>query len=372
MTAPARWETGSSFPLILPAADDDRSGPAEPWHRYGSGRQALLALLTFGRDVLGWRTAHLPTYFCPPVAEAVATVLPVHRYPCGPGGGAAPSGLGRTDAVLAVSFFGERPVVPEGDPAVVVDATHDPLAPWLPDVGADYVVASLRKTLPLPDGGALWSPAGRPLPAEPTLGNVHRAAAGDVLAAMCLKSAYLGGTDVDKQQFLALYAEGEEALTSTAVSAMSSYSAQVLPLLPVARHRRHRIENAHRLADRLTGLPGLTARAHPFGVVLELDSPGRREELRAGLIRRQVYPAVLWSLTEGQAPADQVDFSRRMLFLHTDARYDGEDMRRTAEIVREQSAARPALRPAPLPPPPFAAIPAAAGRPVSIGSGDQP
>ena len=81
-----------------------------------------------------------------------------------------------------------------------------------------------------------------------------------------------------------------------------------------------------------------------FGVVLEFDCPERRDAVRHGLIRRSVYPAVLWELSPQDVPPHQLDLSRRLLHLHTDARWSSEDMHRVAEIVHElceRAVARP-------------------------------
>ncbi|MFK3980863.1 hypothetical protein ACI2K4_10860 [Micromonospora sp. NPDC050397] len=361
----SRWEVGSNFALHRTTPDRTAvPAPAAPPYGelFGSGRQALRALVGFGRREYGWTALHLPTYYCDEVVEAVADVLPVRRYPAGPTGGAPPV-AGPGEVVLLVSYFGEPPVVPAPAGAtLVVDATHDPRAPWLPGFGADYVFASLRKTMPLPDGGGLWSLTGRPLPAAGPPSARHLAVVDRVLAAMSLKAAYLAGAPLDKQRYLARYAAAEELLHRPVngiigISGISEFSRETLHALPVDRLRDRRIENAALLAADLAGVPGLKVRAHPLGVVLECASPERRETLRRGLIERSVYPAVLWRLaadpasaasdpagaaadSAGSDPAapdavdEHVDYSRRMLFLHTDHRWGGSDMARVAELVR--------------------------------------
>ncbi|QLQ35064.1 hypothetical protein [Micromonospora robiginosa] len=329
-----RWEVGSSFPLTHAAGPGTTRLPS-PLRLYGTGRQALLALLRMGRTELGWTAVHLPAYYCPPVADAAATVLPVRRYDAGPRGHVDPPRPGPTEAVVAVSYFGDRPADPvTRGAALVVDSTHDPFAPWLPSTGADYVLAALRKTLPLPDGAALWSPAGHHLPAQPAPSVRHRAAAGQVLAAMCLKATYLSGSPVEKNAFLSAFAAGEAAYGSTSVSGASDYTREALPAMPVDRWRRQRTANAVVLGDALAGVVGLRAHVHPFGVVVECDSGELREALRTALVARRVYPAVLWPQPP-DAPARHLDYSRRMLHLHTDHRWRAEDMLRVAARIHD-------------------------------------
>ncbi|MFI6759946.1 hypothetical protein ACIBF5_12495 [Micromonospora sp. NPDC050417] len=352
----SRWEVGSSFPLHQ-ATGAEWAGPPPPaappyGELFGSGRQALRALVEFGRREYGWTALHLPTYYCDEVTDAVTDVLPVRRYPAGPDGGVPPV-VAPTDAVVLVSYFGAPPVVPAPAGAtLIVDVTHDPRAPWLPSLRADYVFASLRKTLPLPDGGALWSDSGRPLPSAGPPTARHLAVVDRVLAAMCLKAAYLAGAPLDKQRYLARYAAGEDLLRTADVSGISEFSRQALHALPVDRLRLRRIENAALLAAGLAGLPGLTARAWPLGVVLEFGSHRSREAVRHGLIERSVYPAVLWRLVEPDENDDQVRYSRRMLFLHTDHRFRGSDMARVAELVRALHPPGAEVVPDPAPPGP--------------------
>jgi hypothetical protein len=54
--------------------------------------------------------------------------------------------------------------------------------------------------------------------------------------------------------------------------------------------------------------------------------------MRRTLISDRVYPARLWPQPE-IAPTGDVDLASRMLFLHTDHRYDFGDMQRVAGIL---------------------------------------
>ncbi|MGC4808148.1 hypothetical protein [Micromonospora sp. DT233] len=337
------WEVGSAFALpstrggCTPPGAHGAGGARWPSSArlFGSGRQALVALLRFGARRHGWSGAHLPAYFCPPVAEAAADALAVRPYDEGPGGGAGPAAVGPTEVVVAVSYFGLPPTLPaQRGAALIVDATHDPRAPWLAHLDADFVLASLRKTLPLPDGGLLWSPVGRPLPAPAATTRSHQLTADRILAGMLVKGAYLGGAPVVKESYLELLRAGERELATSRVSGAGAYTRLMLPTLPADELRAARVGNARRLAAGLAGLPGITAGAYPLGVVCVADDGDRREEIRRALVARDVYPAVLWELPDS-APAAQREFSHRMLFLPTDHRYDDADLDRVTAVLRE-------------------------------------
>lgn len=329
MPADDRWESGSAFHLVL---GSEHNHPFDGGRFFGSGRQALMALLAYGRDALGWTAVHLPTYYCPEVADDVASVLDVKRYAASPEGDLAEPAPGDTEVVVAVSYFGQPPLVPRSRGRVlIVDATHDPVAPWLPTVDADFVFASLRKTLPLPDGGVLWSPSRRPLPAPAPATERHLAGAGEILAAMNLKAAYLRQGSGDKQTYLDLYAAGEECLQQCTPGEMSAYSRAALRTFPIERWRAQRIANIAALTAALSGLDLIPA---TFGVVLRFPSAGVRDLVRAGLIARRIYPAVLWDVAE---PERHRELAERLLFLHTDFRSDPADLQLVARAVRELS-----------------------------------
>jgi len=334
MSGDDRWEFGSAFPLILPRGLG-RAEPLEQARYFGSGRHALRALVEFGRRERGWQAVHIPAYYSPAVVQSIADLLPVRRYDSGPVGPHPRPDAGPADAVITVSYFGEPPVLPSTPATLIIDVTHDPVAPWLDPARADYVFASLHKTLPLPDGGMLWSGNGHPLPPAVPPTDAHLATVSQILSAMCLKAAYLDGAPLRKEQYRALYAAGDAGLCSTAVSGISDFSREALRVLPAEELRRRRMTNAAELALNLRELAGVVVHARSFGVVLEFDTTQRREAIRRDLIARSVYPAVLWSLNPEDAPPHQLDFSRRMLHLHADLRWSGSDLRRVAAIVRE-------------------------------------
>jgi hypothetical protein len=346
-TRPDRWEQGSGhhLPVLSPPA---RAAPA-PW-RSGrlvfSGRDALRLLLDHGARRRGWRRLWVPDFFCQEVVAAMRHPrLELRAYPDDPRCPApAWPDARRGDAVLVANTFGLRgPVAPPGRDGVEVveDHSHDPESGWARRSAADFCVASLRKTLPLPCGGALWSPRGHGLPAPAPLSGPRRAAAATVLCAMALKALYLGGHPVEKERFRALALEGERGIGLPGAEAIDEVAQALLARFPRARWRRARARNHAALRRHLEGLGWarvlLPARrgAVPFSCVLELDSPARRERLRGALVAGRVYPAVLWPLEQPVLPVggESLSLSRRLLSLHCDARYGSPDLARVAALV---------------------------------------
>jgi hypothetical protein len=351
---PTTWEHGSDFhwPDFQPAEVKAR----HPWSDgpsafFGSGRDALCALVHHGITTLGWRRVWVPGFFCQEVVAAMGWPGIEHRsYPDSPIDPPIwPQELEGRDALLVVNYFGLRPG--QGLPpirtcgaAVIEDHTHDPWSSWAYSSSADFCIASLRKTLPVPEGGVIWSPGKNALPPEPPATEERQRAADAKRVAMLLKSLYLTGHPVAKEDFRTLYMNGEAGIASGAISGMTRATRVLLDCFPVTAWREKRRRNFEFLANALEFLPGIRVLrpkengSVPFSAVLVTDHPEIRQMLRDGLIQRRIYPAVLWSLEEPVTPgipASHIDLSRRILSLHCDARYGEEDMRRVFEAVAE-------------------------------------
>jgi hypothetical protein len=248
------------------------------------------------------------------------------------------------DAVLVMNYFGLRKAVraPRRDGVEIIeDHSHDPSSHWAATSNADFCVASLRKTLPLPDGGVLWSPLSHPLPPPPRLTLQRSRSASTKLAAMILKAMYLDGHRVDKSNYRALALQGEEGLAVPGVSAISDISGAIVGSFPGDAWRRARAENHALLASLLRRVewarvvrPADNA-CVPFSCVLVVDSAERRERVRLHLIKERVFPAVLWPLEQTILPVHPQlrELSRTLLSIHCDGRYGPKDMDRVAEIV---------------------------------------
>lgn len=345
------WELGSEFHLRVAHAGDARPPPWEGQGLLvGCGRDALRLLLEHGQRERGWRRLWVPSYFCPEVvAAARETGLAVSAYGCLPLGLPPPAACdppraGPGDVVLQVNYFGlEARGVAAGALELagaerIEDHTHDPCSPWARRSRADFCLASLRKTLPLPDGGALWSPAGHALPAAPPLRARHRAAAARKLVAMALKARYLEGRAVPKAVFRRLAAQAESALGVGPASAISAEARALLGGFPVERWRARRRDNHRLVTAALADVPGLRVaqpadgeRGCPSSAMLVFASGALRDAVRAALLEAGVYPAILWPAQQG---AVERALSARLLSLPCDMRYGARDVLRAAEHVR--------------------------------------
>jgi hypothetical protein len=343
---PERWETGSEYHWLgLGAPQETEPAPWSSGLLVFSGRDALRLLLRHGVEARGWHRLWVPEYYCQHVAAAlVRPDLELLPYPDHPLRSAPDLPDGRPgDAILVMDYFGLRGAVhaPRRDSVEIVeDHSHDPWSPWARTSTADFCIASLRKTLPLTDGGVLWSPLGHRLPPAPRLTAQRRTAAATKLSAMILKALYLDGHQVDKAAYRALALRGERGLATPGISSMSDVAGALLRSFPAESWQRARAAN-HVLLGLIVkevGWARVLAPADgagvPFSVVVVLDSPERRERVRLRLFAADVYPAVLWPLEKTVVAVghEARELSRRTLSIHCDGRYGAADMRRVADI----------------------------------------
>ncbi|MGQ9821276.1 MAG: hypothetical protein ACUVQK_05395 [Thermogutta sp.] len=364
-SSPPIWELGGEFhwvPTEPCGAGRDILPPDAVL--FGNGRQALYAVLTEGRRRFGWRVCHLPSYICQSVAQAVrAADMQCQYYGAFPAARESPHWPPferREEVLFSVNLLGlQRPdLLPPPDwpnENRIEDHTHDPWSRLAKESSAGYCLVSLRKTLPLPDGGAVWSPLGLPCPTPGAVIPRHATAGQQKLAAMLLKRQYLSGMEVTKEDFRAWQIQSESAMSVRPVSRPLPVTASMLPHLPWRRWRAEKARNAAHLTRRLRQvLPAATIepnsrdilprpaeadfpRQCPFAVIVLCANRAERDRLRETLIEHRIYPPILWPLPREAARRcpEAANFAARMLALPCDFRYTPEDMEEAAQVVHE-------------------------------------
>jgi hypothetical protein len=343
-----RWEAGSEFQWI-PFLDGPTDTLPQPATLYVNGRAAMIAAwrqLAPNEDRRMW----IPDYFCADVVEVLSDHGTIVRYADDPRWTApeweslAPvSG----DVVLAVNYFGVRQAdvwrewqaAHPRDP-VIEDHSHDPFSLWARGSRAAFAFASLRKTVPVPDGAVLWSPRQLLLPSAAAESQWFGSAL--KLAAMVIKADYLRDRAAApvKEQYRRFQIEGEARLIADETSAISPWSAALLSRGVPRAWRRRRAANVGRLVARLTvagasfkPLFAAWPKGHtPFNVVLTFASKEGRDAARDALRRKAIYCAVHWPQPE-HAPARVRDLAERILTVPVDQRYSRRDVDRVADVI---------------------------------------
>jgi hypothetical protein len=342
---PDRWEHGSDFPLRLSSAGAVSRIPWADEQLHGTGRSALRALVAHGIATRGWRRLWIPSYYCPEaIRPLLAEPIELAGYRHLPG---APPELPparrfrRGDVVLELNLFGldDRPELARGVERIS-DHTHAPASAWALDPTREYAFASLRKSLPVPDGAAAWSPCGLPLPKPPRRSTPHEHGALSKLAGMALKALYLDGASVAKEAFRQLLVDGESAIAKVSRSAISRGGRELLRLCGGtgdAARRSNFAAFSRRLGtpDGVMLLQPRAPGATPFYCTLVFERASQRTAVHQALLSRRVYPAMPWTLdpTLPSVGKDELSISRRLLVLHCDARYGAADMERVAIIL---------------------------------------
>ncbi len=356
-----RWEAGSEYHWnCQPAPLLSAATTKHPWssysHRWGaSGRDALRLILKHGIATQGWKRIWAPGFLCQEViASIVGSSIDCQLYADIPKPGipADLSGIPFSDGdiLFLVNHFGIRAQPEQLDAlrakgiVVIEDHTHDPWSSWALASTADFCIASLRKTLPIPDGGILWSPMQRPLPDQPPLSKHRQHAALQKMAAMVLKGQYLTGAFSNKDTFRALSLQGEEAIADGEISGISSPSKEIVSHFPVETWRAQRLHNFRLACELISQCKQLTIDTPsnlpenhvPLSLRIQTSTPEQRDELKAGLVAQHIYPAVLWPL---QSPVvnsiapEEVHLSQTSLMIHIDGRYNEKDLQHIASTL---------------------------------------
>ena len=312
---------------------------------YADGRQALIHLY----HSQGLQRLWVPEYFCYDViASLKAAGLDLMFYQDWPDdhddGNILENiqrngGFRHTDAVLRVNYFGmrsRRRAEHLSVAAVVEDHTHDLIGDWAVHSTADWCIASLRKTLPIPEGGMLWSPKGLPLPEAPERSARNEEIAAIRWEAMKLKAGYLAGEEIEKAVFRSGFVNTEEYFDHAPICSLDNTSQEHLGTFNVREWFNRKRDNWNVLQeirkDDIHILQPEDEDGHPFSLILLFDSIDERDRVRKELIDHQVYPAILWNIpvpTDGEI----FHFSRGMLSIHCDGRYSSDDILQLKSIL---------------------------------------
>ena len=340
-------EFGSDFHYVNPIEGDGNTlydfFPSANY--FADGRQAIIHLYYSQ----GWKRLWMPEYFCYDVIatleEAGLNLMFYQDWPDDHDDSETLENIKRkgrflpTDAVLRVNYYGTRmfrSTEKLSVAAVVEDHTHDMIGDWSIHSTADWCIASLRKTLPIPEGGMLWSPMGLKLPAAPEVSEENEQIAAIRWEAMRLKARYLAGEAVEKAEFRKGYVETEECFDYAPVGTLDNASQDYLKSFDIRSWYNRKRENWELLKDiKKDGVRVISPESmgcYPFSFVLLFDTTEERDRVRKALIEHQIYPAVLWNVPDTASDVVK-SFSQRMLSIHCDGRYTEEDILQLKSMI---------------------------------------
>lgn len=312
---------------------------------YANGRQAIQSLIHFKK----WRRIWMPEYFCYEIINSIKeTGIEVEYYFDNPiineNVSISKIKFLEGDVLLRMNYFGFRKKRDNSNIAapVIEDHSHDLIGKWAVSSNADWCIASLRKSLPIADGGILWSPKKHELPriVEPT--NESNATAALRYSAMKDKTNYLQGFHVLKDKFLNLFNKTEEGFETLPMSGISSDSYDIVSKMDIRAWYDKKKENWLVLSQishpKVEVLQPEYSDFYPFSFVIKLNNKENRDLIRTELISKNVYPSILWNIPNTQS-SKIVEFGDTCLSIHCDARYNEDDIQVLKKLIVESLSA---------------------------------
>lgn len=212
---------------------------------------------------------------------------------------------------------------------------------------ADFVVGSLRKWYPVPDGGFVVSD----LPLAEDVLKEGEGYAEKRLAPLVQKWEYLQQkeqmgslTPEEEQRQKAAFLQGNRALEEEldcyeGVRRISRLSAAILSEVEETSARQKRTENNSFLYENIIGMRRIRPILHMQGTEAPLYLPvyaKEREDLQRFLAEHDIYAPVLWPLSEVNRDfleGDETYIYKHMLALPIDQRYGQQEMERIVQIL---------------------------------------
>ena len=299
---------------------------------YACGRHAFAALILHNK----WKRIWIPAYFCYEVIDYIKTLhIDVRLYNDFPRNDNSIETIEQLsfedgDVLLRVNYFGfENPTIQlKLSVPIIEDHTLGLNSFWALNSTADWCIASLRKSLPIAMGGALWSPKGYTLPPLINVTNEFNSLVTDRYAAMQLKSLYLEDKFHHKDVFRSLYIQTEQQIETLDISGLDSKSLQIIERMDVEKWLSIKKRNWDVACECLKMYDLLSLDVEePFSIVIKCKSEEERDNLKMYLVGRNIYPAILWQMPDGDDFSEACDFSKRMLSIHCDARYSEDDIK---------------------------------------------
>lgn len=310
---------------------------------YASGRQALLDLVI----ARGWKRLWVPSYFCEESLDCVSrTGIVLCKYNItpllNPYDIIEKIHVNRNDGVLIVNYFGlfDTRTFSDIGCEIVEDHTHNLIGNWALHSTADWCIASLRKTLPIADGGMLWSPRQHVLPMAPASKKITDAIMARRSCAMNLKRKYLKGDSVCKDEYLRIFQDTEKEFDKLPISAISDVSRQIVDKIDIREWNNSKHRNWNFLANSLINNKSLevlspeNCKDCPFSLILHFNDNIARDIVRKKLIDKSVYPAILWNIEDKSCMSAKL-FGDTMLSVHCDGRYTLENMEQLLTIIKD-------------------------------------
>ena len=320
---------------------------------FADGRQAIKAVLLNREEILN-KTCYLPAYLCDSILQSFRELeLDVKFYPHKELLKPVLDGKIKDSLVYLIDYFGTESVpekeiqeLLDGDNIVILDVSHSILDENRFSLTHEnfYLISSLRKTFPIPDGGIVYH-------SDPNFksSDIPPKKYEKKLEAMILRKLYLNGTDTNgseqskwvKEHFLNLNQEYESykydsIVEPQSIPLTSCYILKNLPITDVMDRRWQNLTSMHeKVLNKKLLLFNINNIKSPFILTLKFKNENERDSIRKRLVENDVYPPVLWDL-KGYIPEQfsyERNLSKRILMVPIDQRYGPVEMSKVVKIL---------------------------------------
>ena len=248
-----------------------------------------------------------------------------------------------TDPVffLYMDYFGRKAIrdaelerlKTKGNVIMIEDRTHNLIWERTSSFHPDYTIASLRKWIPVPDGGLLWGNIKEPFNTDTAFSQLR-------LKAQCMRHQYfLCGDEKIKTEYRKIFSEVSGLMDQDEPGSMSAYSYALARETDWAGVRSQRKENAERLISILRQSPYITLiqdQAGKSDLYVAFTVPNR-DRIQRQLSAEGIFNTIIWPISDEQKAACGIakETEQNMLAAPCDQRYTADDMNYIGkEIVR--------------------------------------
>lgn len=303
---------------------------------FNTGRAAIEALLVYLKR-LRHNSIWLPSYDCDSVLSAAKRAeMDIHYYRIGKDFKIVIKDLeelSQGDILYVVNLFGKKEneetikriaTFKESEVIVIEDLTLALFSEGSEVGYGDYVIGSVRKWLPQPDGGFIASQYALPDFKKEQAAYEYSF---NYIIAQIMKYEYLNDTKLDKQQFLNFSNKAMESLFSDyTIREMSAISKKILNSVDFAEVAKMRKNNYRYLYKCLSNIDELKLMVEPsddtvpLGLVIATED---RDSLFCYLVQNNIYCNIHWRPNESTMLFDDSNYlSKHCLTIPCDQRYN--------------------------------------------------
>ena len=206
----------------------------------------------------------------------------------------------------------------------IEDRTHNLNSIRTSSFRPDYTIASLRKWLPIPDGGLLWGRISKPFLEDLSFTALR-------LKAQCMRHEFLAcGDEAIKTEYRKIFSTVSDIMDQDGPTAMSAYSYSVASNADFRRIKDARAQNASVLMSKLKESSAIKLIQNTAGLsdLYVAFLVPKRDEVQRVLSAEGIFNTIIWPLSAIQKQAcDLARFTEEnMLAAPCDQRYTAEDM----------------------------------------------